>query len=50
MTKYFTYEPTFNDAFLRDRLPRIREGAYAINHDDKKVKQHIGFHCLLTEI
>ena len=39
-----------NGVFSRNNLFRIKNGAYVINHDEKKVKEHIGFHCLLTEI
>ena len=50
ITKYFYYEPRFNGVYSRDNLPRIKDGAYVINLNDKKVKEHIGFHLLLTEI
>ena len=36
--------------FLRNNLPRIKDGAYVVNHDHKKVKDHIRFRYLLTEI
>ena len=47
---YFNYKPTFNSVFSRNNLPKIRDKAYVINLDDKKVKEHIGFHYFLTEI
>ena len=28
ITNYFKYEPTFNGAFSRNNLPRIKDGAY----------------------
>ena len=34
--------------YARNNLPRIKDGAYAINLDDK-IKEQIGFHYLLTE-
>ena len=36
--------------FFQKTLPRIKDRAYAINLDDKKVKEHIAFHNLLTEL
>ena len=48
ITKYFNYKPRFNGVSLRDNLPRIKDGAYTRNLDDK-VKEYIGFHQLLTE-
>ena len=36
ITYYFNYEPRFNGAFLRNNLPRIKDGAYVINLHDKK--------------
>ena len=35
---------------LRHDLPRTKDRAYVINIDDKKVKEHIVFHYLMTEI
>ena len=35
---YFNFEPTFNDVFSRNNLPRIKDEAYVINLDDKKSK------------
>ena len=48
----FNYELRFNGVFSRNNLLRIKHGAYVINLNDKKktVKEHIGFHYLLTEI
>ena len=39
MTKYFNYEPRFNDVFSRNNLSRIRDGAYVTNLDNKKSKR-----------
>ena len=50
ISKYFSYEPRFNGVFSRNDLPRIKDGSSVINLDDKKVKEHTGFHYLLTEI
>ena len=50
ITNYFNYKPRFNGAISRNNLTRIKDGMYVINLDDKKVKKHIGFHYLLTEI
>ena len=47
ITKCFNYERTFNGAFSRNNLPRIKDVAYIINLNDRKVKGHIGLHCLL---
>ena len=47
---HFNYKPRFNDVSSRNNLPRKTAGAYVINLDDKKVKEHIGIHYLLTEI
>ena len=49
ITKYFNYNPRFNDVFSRENLPTIKDGAYAINLNDK-VKEHVEFHYLMTEI
>ena len=38
ITNYFDYETRFNGVFSRKNLPRIKDGAYAINFDDKKSK------------
>ena len=38
ITNCFNYEPRFNGVFLRNNLPRIKDGAYVINLDDKKSK------------
>ena len=50
ITNYFNYEPRFNGVFSRNNLPRIKDRAYVISLNDKKVKVHIGFHYLLTEM
>ena len=34
--KYLHYEPRFNSAFSRNNLPRIKDGTYVINVDNKK--------------
>ena len=39
ITKYFNYESRFNGVFSRNNLPRIKDGAYVINLDDKKSKE-----------
>ena len=36
ITKYFNYEPRFNAVFSRDNLPRIKDGGYVINLEDKQ--------------
>ena len=50
ITKYFSYKPRFNCVFSTNNLPRIRDGAYDIISVTEKLKEHIGFHYLLTEI
>ena len=50
ITNYFNYELRFNSNFSRNSLSRLKDEAYMINLDDKKVKEHIGFHYLLREI
>ena len=51
ITKYFKYDPRFSGIFfLRDNLTRINDEAFVINLNYKKVKKHIVFHYLLTEI
>ena len=50
ITNYFNYEPRFNDLFSRNNLPRIKDGAFAINIDDKrKWRNTLGFinSCIL---
>ena len=32
--KYYQNEPRFNGVFLRDNLPKIKDGAYIINLDE----------------
>ena len=36
ITSYFDYEPIFNGLFSRNNLPRIKDGAFAKNIDDKR--------------
>ena len=48
ITTYFNYEPRFNGIYSRDKLTKIKDGAYVINLDDKKVKELIRFHYLFT--
>ena len=50
ITNYFNCNPRVSEAFSRNNLPRIKDGVYAINLNDKKVKKHIGFQYLLTEM
>ena len=33
---YFNYEPRFNGVSSRNSLPRTKDRAYVIKHDDKK--------------
>ena len=33
---YFNYETRFNGVFSKDNLPKIKNGAHAVNLDDKK--------------
>ena len=47
---YFNYKTRFNGVSSRNNLPRKKVGAYVINLHNKKVKEHIGIHYLLTEI
>ena len=35
---YFNYKTRFNSVFSRDKLPRIKDGAYVKNLDDKESK------------
>ena len=39
-----------NGVISKKYLPTIKDGAYVINLDDKKVKKHNGFHYLLIEL
>ena len=39
----FYSEPRFNGVFEKNNLTRSNYGAYMINLNDKKVKEHIGF-------
>ena len=36
ITNYFNYEPRFNGLFSKNNLPRIKDGAFSINIDDKR--------------
>ena len=36
ITSLFNYKPRFNDVFSRNNLPRIKDGAYIINLNNKK--------------
>ena len=49
ITKNLSYEPRFNVVFSRDNLPRIKDGVHIKNLHDKKVKENISFHYLLTK-
>ena len=35
ISNYFNYEPTFNGAFSKNNLPRIKDREYIINLNDK---------------
>ena len=39
ITNYFKYEPRFNGAFPGNNLPRIKDGVYVRNLDDKNSKE-----------
>ena len=39
---YFDYKPRFNGASSKNNLPRINDGAYVINLNDRNSK---GTHC-----
>ena len=39
ITIYFKHKPRFNGVFSRNNLPRIKDGAYVINLDDKSSKE-----------
>ena len=43
--KYFNYDPRFNGVFSRDNLPRMKDGAYIINLNDKQsgVRRWVSF-------
>ena len=38
ITKYLNCHPKFNGVYSIDNVPRIKDGAYVINHDDKQSK------------
>ena len=46
--KYFNYDPRFNGVFSRDNLPRMKDGAYIINLNDKQseVRHWVSFFIL----
>ena len=44
MQKYFQNEPNFNGVYSRNNLPKIKDGAYVINHDEYK---SVGTHTLI---
>ena len=50
ITKYLNCQPRLNDVFSRGNLPKIKDGTYVKNLDDKKVTKYIGFHYLVIEI
>ena len=39
ITNYFNCNPRVSEAFSRNNLPRIKDGVYAINLNDKKSKE-----------
>ena len=39
ITNHFKYEPRFNGVSSRNKLPRIKDGAYVLNVDDKNSKE-----------
>ena len=43
MQKYYQNEPRFNGVYSRDNVPKIKDGAYAINLDEYS---DIGTHCV----
>ena len=43
MQKYYQNEPRFNGVYPRDNVPKIKDGAYAINLDEYS---DIGTHCV----
>ena len=38
ITKYLNCYPKFNGVYSIDNVPRIKDGVYVINHDDKQSK------------
>ena len=39
--KYYQNEPKFNDAYLRNNLPEIKDGTYVLNLDEfKSIRTH----------
>ena len=45
--KYYKNKPKFNGVYSRNNLPKIKDGAYVINHDEyKSIGTHwIAFVC-----
>ena len=41
--KYYKNKPKFNGVYSRNNLPKIKDGAYVINHDEYK---SIGTHWI----
>ena len=48
VSKYFNHDPTFNGAFKRQNLSRIKDEAYVINFDDKQSKRTHWFLLFIT--
>ena len=38
MSKYLKYEFKFNGVYSKDNLPKVKDGAYIVNLDDKQSK------------
>ena len=36
--KYYQYEPKFNDVYLRNNWPKVKDESYIINLDDYESK------------
>ena len=45
--KYYENEPRFNGVYSRDNLPKIKNGAYAINLDDHS---DVWTHCVSLHV
>ena len=41
--KYYQIEPKFNSVYSRNNFPKIKDGAYVINHDEH---ESIGTHWI----
>ena len=48
-SKYINYEPRFISVFSGDNLPRMKDGAYVMNLDDRKIKGTHWASLFLTE-